>query len=82
LAGIVQGALFETDKSKLLQQIIEAEMALVLRARELFHAEGDHIEEEEALHDAMYALRALRNIAGARCENGRLSIRDDASQVA
>jgi hypothetical protein len=32
-----------------------------LRARELFHAAGDNIEEGEALDDAMYALHALQN---------------------
>jgi hypothetical protein len=34
-----------------------AELALVLRAPELFHAPGDHIEEESVIDDAMYALR-------------------------
>ncbi len=31
------------------------------RAKELFQASGDHIQEEEALDDAIYALRALKN---------------------
>jgi hypothetical protein len=35
-------------------------LALVLRALDLFHAPGDHIEEESEIDDAMYALRALR----------------------
>jgi hypothetical protein len=30
------------------------------RARELFQASGDNIPEEEALDDALYALRALK----------------------
>jgi hypothetical protein len=54
-------ALFEVDSVKLPERIAEAEAALILRARELFHASGDNIEEEEAVDDAMYALRALRN---------------------
>jgi hypothetical protein len=54
-------ALFEPDPTKMGERISEAERALVLRARELFHISGDHIEEEEALDNAMYALRALRN---------------------
>jgi len=54
-------ALFELDSSKLPERIAQAEAALIVRARELFHASGDNIEEEEALDDAMYALRALRN---------------------
>jgi hypothetical protein len=33
----------------------------VVRARELFHAAGDNIEEEQAVDDAMYALHALRS---------------------
>jgi hypothetical protein len=54
-------ALFESDPAKLAQRIAQAEHALVLRSRELLHLAGDHIEEEHALDDAMYALRALRN---------------------
>ena len=54
-------ALFEIDSSKLPERIAQAEAALVSRARELFHAPGDNIEEEQALDDAMYALRALRS---------------------
>lgn len=55
-------ALFEVDSAKLPSRIAEAEAALIVRARELFHDPGDNIEEEEALDDAMYALRALRNV--------------------
>jgi hypothetical protein len=33
----------------------------VNRAKELFKASGDNIQEEEALDDALYALRALKN---------------------
>ena len=54
-------ALFEVDKTKLAERIAQAEEALVARARELFHPAGDNIEEEQALDDTMYALRALRN---------------------
>ena len=53
--------LFEVDKTKLPERIAQAEEALALRARELFHVAGDNIEEGEALDDAMYALHALRN---------------------
>ena len=53
--------LFEVDKTKLPERIAQAEKALVLRARELFHKAGDSIEEEQALDDTMYALHALRN---------------------
>jgi hypothetical protein len=54
-------ALFETNSAILPERIAKAEAALVSRARELFYAPGDHIEEEEALDDAMYALQALRS---------------------
>ena len=52
--------LFEIDKTKLPERIAQAETALALRARELFYAAGDNIEEGQALDDAVYALRALR----------------------
>lgn len=55
-------ALFENDPIKLSACIAEAEWALALRARELFHAAGDHIEEELAMEDALYALQALRGV--------------------
>lgn len=54
-------ALFEADHAILPDRIATAEAALVQRARELFYSPGDHIEEEEALDDAMYALQALRS---------------------
>ena len=54
-------ALFDVDKTKLPERIAQAEKALALRARELFHIAADNIEEEQALDDTMYALRALRN---------------------
>jgi len=53
--------LFEVDKTKLPERIAQAEKALALRARELFYAAGDSIEEGQALDDAVYALHALRN---------------------
>jgi len=54
-------ALFEVDRSRLPGRIAKAEEAVALRVRELFHVAGDHIEEAEALDDAMYGLNALRN---------------------
>src|SRR5260370_8131196 len=58
---LYKAALFELDKTRLSDRIAQAEEALALRARELFHLAGDNIEEGEALDDAMYALHALRN---------------------
>jgi hypothetical protein len=54
-------ALFETDRNRVPDRIAEAERAIVVRARELFSAGNDTIEEDQALDDALYALRALQN---------------------
>lgn len=59
--GLYRAALFEIDGTKLPERIAQAEKALALRARDLFHMAGDNIEEGGALDDAMYALHALRN---------------------
>jgi hypothetical protein len=53
-------ALLEGDKDKIPSLIGEAERAIAERARELFRTEGDHIQEEEGLEDALYALHALK----------------------
>jgi hypothetical protein len=52
-------ALFEVDADRLPARIADAEKAIVARARELFSAGADTIEEDQALDDALYALRAL-----------------------
>jgi hypothetical protein len=54
-------ALFETDNTRLAKRIADAEKAIVARARELFSAGSDTIEEDQALDDALYALRALQS---------------------
>jgi hypothetical protein len=54
-------ALFETNQSLIPHRIAEAEKAIVARARELFAASSDTIEEDQALDDALYALRALES---------------------
>jgi hypothetical protein len=53
-------ALLEGDKDKIPSLIDQAERAIVNRARELFGSTGDHIQEEEGLEDALYALHALK----------------------
>jgi hypothetical protein len=58
---LYQAAIFETDKNKLSERIARAEWALVLRARELLHKGGEHLQERQAIHAAMDALRVLRN---------------------
>jgi hypothetical protein len=61
-----KAALFELDTNKVSGRIAEAETALATRARELFHAAGDNIEEEQAVDDATYALHALRSALKCR----------------
>ena len=59
-------ALLEMNENKLTDLIAEAEKTIVERARELFNAGGDNIQEEENLDDALYALRALKNCVAMR----------------
>ena len=54
-------ALFETDENRIPTRIADAEKEIVARARELFAAGSDTIEEDQPLDDALYALRALQN---------------------
>ena len=60
---LYRAALYETDKSKLSERIANAEWALALRARELFHTGREHLQERQAVDAAIYALHALRNTA-------------------
>ncbi|HVI08508.1 MAG TPA: hypothetical protein VND65_09470 [Candidatus Binatia bacterium] len=53
--------MFETDSKEVPRRIADAEKAIVARARELFSAGGDSIEEDQALDDALYALHALQS---------------------
>jgi hypothetical protein len=55
-------ALFETDKSKVNGLIVAAEVAIGLRARELFGEEGDHSRETAALDAALIGLHSLRGV--------------------
>jgi hypothetical protein len=52
-------ALYETQWDKLPERIAEAKKSIMARAQELLRAEGDNIEELEALDDALYVLGAL-----------------------
>jgi hypothetical protein len=58
---LYKAALFETNHEKLPERIANAEKAIVARARELFATSADTIEEDQALDDALYALRALHS---------------------
>lgn len=69
---LYKAALFETDKNKLSERIAYAEWALTLRARELFHAGSEHLEERQAVDTAIYTLNVLRSCAtGQRKESNR-----------
>ena len=60
--ALYQAALFETDRSKIPARIDIAEQAILERVKQLFAAANtDHVEEDQILDDALYALRALRN---------------------
>jgi hypothetical protein len=58
---LYRAALFETDQSKMSERVAYAEWALNLRARELFHTHGEHLQERQAVNTAMHALQALRS---------------------
>jgi len=62
---LYKAALFETDRNKIPSRIEEAEKAIIQRARELFGSTTDTIEEDQALDDALYALRALQHCLGS-----------------
>ena len=59
---LYRAAILELNPSKLSVHIAEAENALIQRGRELVQEAGDNSEEERALEDATYFLRALRRI--------------------
>ena len=59
---LYRDAILELDPSKLPAHIAEAENSLIERGRELVQEAGDSSEEERALEDATYFLRALRRI--------------------
>jgi hypothetical protein len=59
--ALYTAALFEPDLHQVPSRIALAEKAIVARARELFSTGFDTIEEDQALDDALYALRALQN---------------------
>ncbi len=59
--NLYQSALFEKDRSKVPTRIDQAEQAILTRISELLLLTYDHIEEDQILDDALYALTALRN---------------------
>jgi len=61
-----QAALFETNNEKMVKRIALAQRALIQRARELFLKPGDNLEEEQAIDEALRALRALHKCSQSR----------------
>jgi hypothetical protein len=56
----------EANDDKMFARIADAERVILDRARELFQASGDNIQEQEAMDDALYALSALKSCIGTR----------------
>ncbi len=57
--SLYRAAILETNQLVISQRICRAEEAVLAREREVFYGHGT-LEEQEALEDALYALRALR----------------------
>jgi len=77
-----KAAIFETDKTKILERIADAEIALAMRARELFQASGDNTNERQALDASMSALHTLRIFVASSPQNRALPLRADAAKAA
>jgi hypothetical protein len=60
--ALYRAAVFEADKHMILQRVAEAEKAIALRSRQLFHARTSPLEERQALEAARYGLLALRTV--------------------
>ncbi len=58
---LYRAAILELELTQLPERILEAETALILRAKELFQNGGGNGQETQDLDDAMYALQALRS---------------------
>jgi hypothetical protein len=67
---LYKAALFEPDRNKLSERIAHAEWALALRARELFHTDREHSQEQQAVDAAIAALQTLH---ATTCNEGRRS---------
>ena len=56
---LYRAAIFERNRAAILARILEAELAVLGRARELLCGGGSR-EERDALNNALYALRAYK----------------------
>lgn len=57
---LYRAAIFEADLTQRAERIRMAETVATQRKHDLGQSQGDHIEEEHALDDALYVLRVLR----------------------
>ncbi len=57
--SLYRAAIFETNRSAIPERILEAEKAVLGRARELLQGGGSR-EERDALDNALHALRVYR----------------------
>ncbi len=64
--SLYTAALFDTNPARIAERISQAEAAIMRRETELRATSGDHIDEEQHLEDAMYALGALRKTVELR----------------
>ena len=56
---LYKAAILETERNAIARRVSDAEKAVIDRAREVFYNPST-AEEQEALEDALYILRALR----------------------
>jgi hypothetical protein len=61
---LYRAAIIESDRSKLLQRVEDAEAAIRERSRSLSKSPADSGKEQEAIARALYVLRLLRAKAG------------------
>ena len=56
-------AMLETDRARLSDRISAAEEAIQVRMAEIWESEGEHVDERDAIENALKMLRALRREA-------------------
>jgi hypothetical protein len=69
---LYRAALFEADSNRLSQRIALAERALAARARELFYAGGEDLQERVAIDAAISALQTLHATTTGERERKRM----------
>ena len=74
-------AVFESDRSRVPARLMEAELAIAARARELFHAPSNGNIERQALDSCLQALHMLRSCAKTSRTHGPLLSNDGTARV-